>query len=162
MSFATLGPWKFERKYSHLDTSDRPTHGCIYSLVWGTRASSSRVVASTVDDRSCPAVFDPVTFFMNLQGSLHGVFLALPWELPWASIAFHGAVIDPHVNVVTVRWQCRSLLAMPYVFRTALRWGDRSTFYPYSSVGTTLTFDVAENTGSNLTPIFSLIEVLRP
>ena len=38
--------------------------------------------------------------------------------------------------------------------------GNWSIFYPYSSVGTTITFDVIENTGSNLTSNVSCIETL--
>ena len=38
--------------------------------------------------------------------------------------------------------------------------GDRSVFYPYSSVGNTFTFDVVEDTASNLTSHVYFIETL--
>ena len=45
-------------------------------------------------------------------------------------------------------------------YKDYLGLGDRSIFYPYSSVGKTVTFDVVQVTGSNLMSNFYFTETL--
>ena len=45
-------------------------------------------------------------------------------------------------------------------YKDYLGLGNRSIFYPYSSVGNTFTFDVVQVTGSNLTSNVSFTETL--
>ena len=73
-------------------------------------------------------------------------------------------------------WRCRSMVVavvvvpailflekqQPYTpcCKDYIGLGNRSVFYPYSSVGNTFTFDVAQVTGSNLTSNVSVTETL--
>ena len=54
-----------------------------------------------------------------------------------------------------------SIFGLAAVIRITLGLGcNRSVFYPYSSVGDTFTFDIVEDTVSNLTSNVSFIETL--
>ena len=52
------------------------------------------------------------------------------------------------------------LVAFGECYKDYLGLGNRSIFYPYSSVGATFTFDVVQVTGSNLTSNVSFTETL--